>query len=213
MKRSSWAGALLAVAASAGVAWGQPAATTVTIQQKDGLPEPCSIVKTWKTADGRPAFLMRSLDTDEMLTVVQRGGAKGDPKLGVSIYRWGNASVPPDGSPAPPADSGIRQASFTTEAPHRLGDLPRVAAADTSCAAPAPAAAHAASCPAGGCDKGGCAYVHHYEKPSTITFKPGDCLPVCAPTHAPNYGYYPTQWRPFPGAAEELPAAVPVPDR
>jgi hypothetical protein len=213
MMRTCWKGALLAVVASAGVAWGQPvlrpggelppAERTVTIQQKDGLPEPCRLLKTWTTTDGRSAHVLQSLDTDEMLTVVEKGGAKGSAaQVGVRIYRWGNATLPPEGSPAPPADGGIRKAAFTTEAtpPHRAGDLPRLppvtVTADLACAAPIAAS----TCSSGGCDKSHCGYVHHYEKPPSLHFVPGDCLPVCAPTHAPNYGYYQTQWHPFPTA-------------
>jgi hypothetical protein len=203
MMRASWKGALLAVAASAGVAWGQSAGDTVTLHQKDGLPEPCSVLKTWKTADGRSAALLQSLDTDELLTVVRKRGGKGESQVGVGIFRWGNATVPPEGSPAPPPDSGVRQASFKTEAPpHRLGDLPQMVQA--ACAELVPAAvAHPASCATGSCDKTHCTAVHHFEKPAPVRFVPGDCLPVCAPLHAPDYGYHPTQWRPFPAAQQQ----------
>jgi hypothetical protein len=229
MMRASWEGALLVAVASAGVAWGQPVLQpaggaqarerTVTIQEKAGLPEPCRVLKTWTTAEGRSAYLLQSLDTDEKLTVVQKGNAKGSTgQVGASIYRWGNRKVPPDGSPIPPPDGSIRQVVHTTEAapPRRLGDLPRVTpvsvTADVSCASPAPVVAHAPRCATDNCDKAGCKYVHHYEKPATIYFLPGKCVPVCPPDHAPNYGYYPPQWHAWPGGAETLPGEV-APER
>ncbi len=234
MMRAIWKGALLAVVASAGVAWGQPVLLpgagaqprerTVTLQQKDGLPEPCRVLKTWTTPEGRTAYLLQSLDTGEMLTVVQKGSAKGGAaQVGATIYRWSNGIVPPKGSPSPPPDGGIRQAAYTTEAPPPLRPivLPRVATvsvmADVSSAPPAPvavaavpveAAVPAVSCASGGCDKARWSFVHRFEKPPSIAFLPGNSLPVCAPEHAPNYGFYRTQWRPWP-VGDEMPV-VPV---
>jgi hypothetical protein len=251
MMRASWKGAVLAVVASAGVAWGQqsappkavakapPTERTVTIQQKDGLPEPCRLLKSWTTADGLSAFLLKSLDTDEMLTVVQKGAEKkGGPKVGVRIYRWGNRTVPPVGAPVPPPDSAVRQVAHTAEQPPRkAGELPHLlpvtAVSDLPpepipVTGPAPysptsggvnlthgpacsscgcdTAAHAPSCSTCDCDKSHCSYVHHYEKVPSIHFLPGECLPLCPPIHAPNYGYYQTQWHPF-GAVTEVPLA------
>jgi hypothetical protein len=202
MRHASWAGAVLAVVASAGVVWGQAVDSTVTIQQSDGLPEPCRVVKAWTTKDGQSACLLQSLDTDEMLTVVQKGAAaKGNSQVGVGIYRWGNSMVPPDGSPVPPTDSGVKQVCHTTTVPSRhLPDLSWLTSHVT---------AHPASCPSGGCEKSHCAVVHQYEKPTTVYFRPGECVPVSSPTHAPNYGYYATQWRPFPAGGELPPQLLP----
>lgn len=213
MMRICWKGALLAVVASAGAAWGQPALPkpaksspaepTVTIQQKDGLPEPCRLLKTWKTKDGQSAYLLRTIDTDELMTVVQKEWAKGNGhEVGVRIYRWGNRTVAPEGSPVPPPDRVIRQASYTTEpSSRRPGELPHLTQV-SACADVPPSPA--SSCSPGGCDKSHCNYMHHYETVPSIRFVPGDCVPVCPPTHAPNFGYYPTQWHPF-GAAPVAP--------
>src|SRR4051794_13655248 len=98
MMCANWKAALLAAVGSAGVAWGQSAGHTVTVRQKNGLPEPCSVLKAWKTSDGRSAYLLQSLDTEELLTAVQSRGAKGGgSQVGVGIYRWGNATEPPEG--------------------------------------------------------------------------------------------------------------------
>lgn len=274
MIRASWKGALLAALASAGVAWGQspslptraarPAEKVVTVQEKDGLPEPCRLLKTWTTDDGRKAFLLEVLDSGERLTVVQKGGARpGSNQVGATIYRWGNGDAPPKGSPVPPPEGAVCQVAHATEAPeprppagtprpapapavggilpatlaaaaadrlHRVthtaeapelrppaaplfGDMaPRPApgprfAEPAPSAAPAVTAAPAVGCARGDCEKGQghCGYVHHYEKPPHLYFVPGGCLPVCTPEHCPTYGYYPTQWHPWPGGAEAGP--------
>ena len=44
----------------------------------------------------------------------------------------------------------------------------------------------------------------YLESPATLLFKSGNCLPVCAPEHSPNYGYYQTQWRPWSGMYEAV---------
>jgi hypothetical protein len=223
MMRTSWKGALLAVVASAGVAWGEPVLLapgktspterTVSIQQKDCLPESCRLLKTWKTADGPTANLLRTLDTDEMLTAVQKEGTKGNSnQVGVRIYRWGNRTVAPEGAPIPPADPiAIRQTTFTTEqpTPHRAGELPHLTKVSASVdLPPAPPLScvpnYTPSCSSGACDKSHCDYVHHYETVPSIRFVPGECVPVCPPTHAPNFGYFQTQWHPF-GAAQGAP--------
>jgi hypothetical protein len=222
MMRGSCKGALLAALASAGIAWGQssslpprapapPAERVVTVQQKDSLPEQCQVLKTWTTKERHKAFLLRSLANDEMLTVVQTDGRPGDRQVGVRIYRWGNSKVPPEGTPAPPGDDGIRQAALAVEAaapaPQPLPAVPPAAATaidvGASCSGP-----DAVGCPSGSCGKGlaPCCYVHRYEQTPTIVFKAGACLPVCAPEGCPSYGYYPTQWRPWPGAVEPAPA-------
>jgi hypothetical protein len=215
MTRAIWQGVVLAAVTSAGVAWGQtappPAASqVVTLQSKGGLPEQCRVLKTWTTAKGQDAYLLQSLDCDETLTVVHTGGAGGG-QVGVQIYRWANSIMPPPGSPVPPPDDGaaLRQASHVTTAPEPLmAPLPI-----TVPEAPAPieAGPMAIPCAPRACekDRSHCGYVHRYEKPPSLTFRPGGCLPVCAPDHCPNYGYHETRWRPWPGVTEAVPTMNP----
>lgn len=42
------------------------------------------------------------------------------------------------------------------------------------------------------------AYVHCQERPPKIKIKCGCPKPVCCPADAPNWGYFPTCWRPAP---------------
>jgi hypothetical protein len=224
MIRASWKGSLLAALASAGVAWGQsallptntvarPIGTIVTFQEKAGLGEPCRLLKCWTTDDGQTAYLLQSLDTDEMLTLVQASGtAAGTRQVPVrGIYRWGNSDTPPEGSPVPPPEGDLRLTAHTTdgpEAPPRAA-TPRPGPSHVAVAgcAPCPAAAAppARACAQEPVAKGQascCAYVHRYEKPPSLDFKSGRCLPVCPPEHAAAYGYYPTQWCRWPGGAD-----------
>jgi hypothetical protein len=215
MTRAIWQGVVLAAVASAGVAWGQtappPAASqVVTLQSKGGLPEQCRVLKIWTTAKGQNAYLLHSLDCDETLTVVRTGSA-GDGQASVQIYRWANSIMPPPGSPVPPPDDGaaLRQTSHVTAAPEpRMAPLPTTLPAEP---VPVEAGPVTVTCAPGACDKekAHCGYVHRYEKPPSLTFRPGGCLPVCAPDHCPDYGYHETHWRPWPGVGEAAPAMSP----
>ncbi len=223
MIRASWKGALLAAAASAGVSWGgpptAPAGTApqfgslVSIREKGGLPEECRVLRTWTTDKGQHAYLLQTLGSDELLTVVQTvGSGPGAAPVGVQIYRWGNSIVPPPGSPEPPseADSGVRQASHTVAAPEPA-PMPVPAAVTVGPPVPVPAPAEpppAVGCPSGACEKdkappGG--YVHHYETPPPLRFVPGKSVPVASPDHLHGYGYYQTQWRSWTASAAAVP--------
>jgi hypothetical protein len=284
MIRSYCKGALLAAAASAGVAWGQsapmpatvaaPAEQVVTIREKDGVAEPCLILKTWMTPQGKAAYLLQCVDTQEKITVVQNAASRaGATDVGVSIYRWGNWDRPPHGSPVPPADEEIRQVGHSEAPPaRRPHGLARFFSPSAPSPAPAPAPVYAIEAPPrrplglsrilhpsapepvvepapgggvvyvteapprrplglsrvlpvsatepapapvvetvpAGCDNGHCGYVHRYERPALIHFAPGNCLPVHTPTGAPDYGYHPTQWHPWPGAASPSPEQTAV---
>jgi hypothetical protein len=214
MIRTSWKVALLAGLASAGVAWAQPPANAaeriVTIRQSDGLPESCRLKKAWTTDDGRKAWLLQAVGSDMLLTVVEKArGPAGAKVVGVSIYPWGNDGVPPKGSPVPPRDAGILPATYTTEA--AAPPRPAAAVISASYQAQATVVSPAAGCAPGHCDKGTahCDYVHHSEQPPSLHFVCGGCLPVCSPEHSATYGYYPTQWRPYPGCAEVTPVTAP----
>jgi hypothetical protein len=206
MMRASWKTAVLAALASAGVAWGQsavpptraaqPAARIVTVQQKDCPPEQCRLLKAWTTKDGHKVCLLQTVDSEEMLTVVQTGGAAAaGGQVGVRIYRWGNSVSPPAGAPVPPPEGTIRQAGYTVEVPASPAPPPpAVTVPPVSVAAPPAVDCSGAPC---GTGKAQCGYVHRYEKPAPLYFLAGGCVPVCSPEQSPNYGYSPTQWRPW----------------
>lgn len=213
MIRASWMAALFGALASAGVAWpeppARPAERIVTVRQSDSLPESCRIKKAWTTAGGHRAWLVQSLASDMLLTVVAKDrGPAGAKLVGVLIYPWGNDSAPPKGSPAPPPDEDILLTAFTKEVPRP--QLPAAPVVPASHVAPAPVVTPAAGCATGHCDTAGppCDAVHRCEMPPTLHFVQGGCLPVCGPEHSANYGYYPTQWRPYPRPAEVTPAAA-----
>jgi len=218
MTCARWKGALLAALASAGVAWGQsaahpsaatqPAPRIVTVQEKAGLPERCRVLKTWTTEKGQTACLLETVDTEELLTVVQTAVAsRGAKQVAVQIYRWSNSRWPPEGSPFPPPDAPVRQVSHVTESPGpdltpvpvSVTTVPPATPSETS---PIPA------CASGSCgkDNAHCCQVHHYEKPPSLYFVPGACAPVCTPDCLPGYGYYPTQWSRWPGGEAPVPA-------
>ena len=147
----------------------------------------------------------------------------------VQVYHWGSSDVPPFGAPMPPA-SGIRQASQNSldnslpqplprgtassvpgpAAPSLPSSLPSVS---SSAGAAVPVEQHLAGpgCTLVGSQGvvpcGSCRLEHYSEKPPRIDFKPGGCLPVSAPSELPPYGYYQTQWHPYPG-----PVRVEVPE-
>jgi hypothetical protein len=51
--------------------------------------------------------------------------------------------------------------------------------------------------------------IHHAETPPAPRVAPGGSQPVVNPARSATYGYYPTQWRPYPGTVELSPGAAP----
>ncbi len=213
MVSTAWKAALLVGLSSASLAWGQappaprPAqnsAERVVILRENGGPElKCRLLGKWTTAEGRSAFLLEDLGSGERLTVVTASGTVATKTA--RIWHWGNDSNSPEGAPIPPGapkDEGVRTVMHKTETPAAvaIGSPPIIP--DLSVAqSPMPhqmaeAAACSESKPSADCNT----YVHRYERPPEVYFKPGTCVPVVAPYHTPNYGYYATQWRAWPGA-------------
>src|SRR5262249_60916560 len=81
MVRSIWKGTLLTALSWAGFAWAEPKlsplpasspynAATLTVCEP-GMPEQqCEILKAWKDAHGRQNYQVRSLQTGEIMTIV-----------------------------------------------------------------------------------------------------------------------------------------------
>jgi hypothetical protein len=127
MIRARWKATLCAVLLSGGIAAAQssgqagrpaePAEKLVTVQQGQGAPESCRLLKTWTTGDGRRAWLLRSVENETMLTVVEASHGPADAALvGISIYRWSDPNLPPKGSPLPPSDD-VRPVAAALPAP------------------------------------------------------------------------------------------------
>lgn len=120
-------GAVLAFLFWAGFAWTQSptkrltpdGAERIMVVHENGRSTRCRVVETWQLPDGRMANLLQTLETGELITIVDEPAdarsrlanlpnAKAMPKR---IFGWGkNAKTPPDGSPVPPhlrLDSGV----------------------------------------------------------------------------------------------------------
>jgi hypothetical protein len=210
MVSTAWKAALLVGLGSASLAFGQapsaPRATAehvVTLRENGGPELKCRLLGKWMTAEGSSAVLLEDVASGERLTVVTAGGSATTKTA--RIWHWGNDSTPPEGSPIPPGsgkDQGIQTAMHKAETPPAGGIGGPPITPDLSVARPpmphqiAEAAVCSESKPSADCNT----YVHRYERPPEVYFKPGTCVPVVAPYHTPNYGYYATQWRPWPGA-------------
>jgi hypothetical protein len=129
MVRSNWRKALLVLLASTGLAWGQQTAPLpakhLTVREKDQSPLKCEILKAWTTSDGAKAFQVQSVETGEILTVVESSPPGPDRSAATRIYHWGKSKTPPPGTPMPPAAATVqapppaapvRQASAVTPA-------------------------------------------------------------------------------------------------
>ncbi len=240
MVSSRWSGALCAVLASSALAWGQappPAANArkgnekiVGVRELDGPEQKARLLQNWTTPTGQKACQVQLLETGEMLTIVESGRAANGKTVGAQIYHWGNSTTSPDGVPTPggtagktvvqalalqPSPAAMPQIVQGPEAAKLPASTPPTPSGPTGESAPAcaPPPCPPTGCATGACGQGeGCpAYVYRYERVPRILFKPGCCVPVIPPYHAPNYGYHQTQWRTYPGApapatsADELP--------
>jgi hypothetical protein len=213
MVSTAWKAALLAVLSTAGLAWGQSppaprsapnsAERVISLCENGGPELKCRMLGKWTTAEGRAALLLEDVGSGERLTVVRYGGSAATQS--VRIWHWGNDPTPPEDSPTPPnfaKDQGIRRTQHTTDVPPPIGTSNTPIIPDLSSARPP--MPHQVAEPAACSDNkstAGCnTYVHCSERPPSVYFKAGTCVPVVAPYHAPNYGYYATQWRAWPGA-------------
>jgi hypothetical protein len=186
-----------AALAPSAVAWGQDASPPriVSVQQKGGLPEGCRILKTWTTERGQQAHLLEKIDSEEWLTVVQTTPLKpGSSQVTAQIYRWGNRRQPPEGSPVPPPEPTLHPVVHVSESPEPQGTPMPLTGADI----PSNPGCAVSIC---GNDGPHCCHVYHYERPPRVQFRPGACQPIGTPNCVPSFGYYPTQWSRWPGAA------------
>jgi hypothetical protein len=211
----------------------------VMVQENDGSSQKCRLIRSWIAPAGTRVYQVQSLQTQEMLTIVEKqpsSDLEGRP-ASMQIYHWGQNNSPPPGAPMPPS-SGIRQVSQTgfedSPTPPVTGESPL---GSSRLSVPAPATpvqlpviplvqvewksvgtvcTAQTACPRGA---GSCRLLHYFEKPPVLDFKPGRCFPVCSPCQMPSFGYYPTRWRPWPEpvisvrptSVEPPPEAMPFP--
>ena len=112
MSRFLLSTALVIALAAAGRVQGQPAGPaapplekrvgrTITVAQANRPAEKCYIEQVWRTPDGRPAMRARSLETGEMMTILETPHASAAADR-FRVFRWGQDGTPPPGTPLPP---------------------------------------------------------------------------------------------------------------
>ena len=196
--------------------------SVVLVREGDGPERQAHLFWSWRTPEGSWAHQVQLVQTKEMLTIVERKSTSGrGQSASVQIYHWGASDVPPPDAPVP-LPAGIRQASRSlledsgprplppgTPLPAPTLATPSVPNVETKVPFPGNTAVPLEQHPGEpGCTLerssclvpcGSCRLEHYSEQPPRIAFKPGGCLPVSPPSEAPSYGYYPTQWHPYPG--------------
>ena len=115
---SNCRGAVVVVLAWVGLAWSQaPMPTSSTGAQRvltvheNGKSLRCRVIVAWTMQDGAKAYQVQTLDTREMITIVQDGQSSTvrEPNsakvkaLPMRIFHWGTSQVPPPGVPRAPA--------------------------------------------------------------------------------------------------------------
>jgi hypothetical protein len=81
----------------------------INVSEEGKPPQRCKLLKTWREADGAPAFQVQAVDTGELMTIVgSQQGAGGDPRaMSTRIFRWGRDNKPPAGAPVPPPNATV----------------------------------------------------------------------------------------------------------
>lgn len=152
MARSYWKKTLVTSLTWAGLAWAQqpstvptdtaakPAERHLTIQEPGRPSQKCRLVQAFRTSDGMKAYQVQSLETGEMLTVVQSAPQTTGGAVSMKIYHWGSQNTPPAGSPVPPVLAQVSGSVPVVTAPTQHGS-PRPATANQTASAPVQAAA------------------------------------------------------------------------
>lgn len=82
----------------------------ISVSEEGKPPQRCKLLKTWREADGAPAFQVQAVDTGELMTIrsANQQGSAGDPRaMTTRIFRWGRDNKPPDGAPVPPPNATV----------------------------------------------------------------------------------------------------------
>lgn len=103
---------------------GQSGERIITVQEGGKSGQPCRILRSWQQAGGARVYQAQSLQTGEMLTIVESGplampAAPGRPRVravATTIYHWGRSKRPPAGSPVPPGVPEIQTVQMTAPA-------------------------------------------------------------------------------------------------
>jgi hypothetical protein len=129
MVRTYWSGTLIAALALPGLVWGQqvykpmpagtpagspaaPSGESFINVKEAGKPEQrCRVLKVWRTPEGATAREVQSLDTKEIMTIVEIGPGTAGPMTASTaapassgavtrIFHWGRNRTPPPGAPS-----------------------------------------------------------------------------------------------------------------
>jgi hypothetical protein len=116
MVRSVWIAAVVVGLAWTGLAEAQSSAPAgsaiaeryITVREEGKLPQRCKLLKSWREANGVPAFQVQVVDSGELMTIVGSGppAEGGNPRaLSTRIFHWGSDNKPPAGAPLPPTQA------------------------------------------------------------------------------------------------------------
>lgn len=82
----------------------------IHVTEEGKPPQRCKLLKTWREADGSPAFQVQAVDTGELITIVgsSQQGSGGDPRaMSTRIFRWGHDNKSPAGAPVSPPSATV----------------------------------------------------------------------------------------------------------
>jgi len=73
----------------------------ITVTEVNRSPEKCLVLQVWRLSDGSPAMQAKSVETGEMMSIVESATADSSGQR-FRVFRWGSQGVPPAGCPVPP---------------------------------------------------------------------------------------------------------------
>src|SRR3954468_3614068 len=103
---------VLACAAVVGAQAIQPE-RLIMVTEADKPAQKCRVLKCWKDKDGNKVCQVQAIDSGEMMTLLEPGGAGGPesvarPAVGLTkVFRWGGEPATPPIAPAIPADAVV----------------------------------------------------------------------------------------------------------
>jgi hypothetical protein len=83
------------------------------VSEEGKPPQRCKLLKTWREANGAPAFQVQAVDSGEFMTIVgtaPQGLGSNSREMTTRIFRWGRGNKPPAGVPMPPPNATVLDA-------------------------------------------------------------------------------------------------------
>src|SRR5262249_30631239 len=103
---------LLACAAVVGAQAMQPE-RLLMVTEADKPAQKCRVLKCWKDKDGNKVCQVQAIDSGEIMTILDPGGAGGpdavaNPAVGLTkVFRWGSETTSPPIAPSIPPDAAV----------------------------------------------------------------------------------------------------------